>query len=595
MPRRIERLRAGSRLVRRVGFWCAAALLVAAPALLVAAPAMAANTATFRWRMDGDTEPKTIAPVNRANVQAVLDQARRGRDLYIDQGPGNLDADSTLWIHGNTHWTGAGQGLSTVTRTRFNPADPAYHGDIVNSARWGMHAPNLGLTGDAPTDSLESITIQGITLDGNGRSWADADPNGCNNFGIQIWFAEGVSIRDVEVKNTLQTGIELDACRRSRIADSWIHDVGLQTNLGTRNGINLNNNSGNLAASLRWARDLSVTNTRIDNHRDTMIDCANVSDVTIDGIRSHCDFDSVSNRPGQALKDVFEFEGSIRGYTMRKFTISNIAAQGQTGVFFVKSGSAPPLDGLTMTHLEFTAGDSSFGACIALGSNPGGVHNVRIEDGTFRNLNGKNSGVGRTSTFLYCYSDRDTIRDVVFKDLTFVGAHGETYHPSNRGAQIGGNATDVRLEDCTFRNCEAEGVAVLANGSNVARRIVVERCVVDGSQREGFIVQQSGVSGKVNGVRFSGNVAKETNKNRPGFAFRALATSGDVRNVSFLRNQVVRTSGADVRGLQLYQSGGAALDSIWVAGNDLGPPGTAPYSSSGKVTNVRLTDPAAAP
>ena len=589
VPNRSARLRAWSTLVRRVGLLCAATLLVTAPAL-------AANTATFRWRMDGDTEPKTISPANRASVQAVLDKARPGRNLCIEQGPGNLDADSTLWIHGSTRWSGAGRGTSTVTRTRFNPADPAYHGDIVNSARWGMHTPNLGLTGGAPTDSLESITIQGVTLDGNGRSWADADPNGCNNFGIQIWFAEGVTIRDVEVKNTLQTGIELDACRKSRITDSWIHDVGMQTNLGTRNGINLNNNSNSLTASIRWARDLSVTNTRIDNHRDTMIDCANVSDVTIDEIQSHCEFDSVSNRPGQALKDVFEFEGSIRGYTMRNFTISNIVAEGQTGVFFVKSGTAPPLDGLTMSHLEFTAGDSSFAACIALGSNPGGVRNIRIENGTFRNLNGKNSGgAGRTATFLYCYSDRDTIRDVVFKDLTFVGAHGETYHPSNRGAQIGGNAGNVRLEGCTFRNCEAEGVAIIANGSNVARGIVVERCVVDGSQREGFIIEQSGVTGKVNGVRFSGNVAKATNKNRPGFAFRALATSGDIRDVWFLHNRFVRTSGTNVKGLELYQSGGVALDSVWVAGNDLGPPGTAPFSTSGKVTNVRLTDPAAAP
>ena len=588
MVRRSEWLRAGSTLVGRIGLLCTATLLVAAPAL-------AANTATFRWRMEGDTKPTPISPVNRASVQAVLDKARRGGNLYIDQGPGNLDADSTLWIHGNTRWTGAGKGLSTVTRTRFDPADPAYHGDIINSARWGMHAPNLGLTGDVPTDSLESITIQGVTLDGGCRSWAAADPNGCNNFGIQIWFAEDVTIRDVEVKNTLQTGIELDACRKSRIVDSWIHDVGLQANVGTRNGINLNNNSNNLAASTGWARDLSVTNTRIDNHRDTMIDCANVSDVTIDGIRSHCDFDSVSNRPGQALKDVFEFEGSIRGYTMRNFTISNIAAEGQTGVFFVKSGSAPPLDGLRMSHLEFTAGDSSSGSCIILGSNPGGVRNVRIENGTFRNLNGKRSVVGRPAAFLYCYSDRDTIRDVVFQDLTFVGAHGETYHPPNRGAQVGGNATNVRLQGCTFRNCEGEGIAVFANGSNVARRIVVERCVVDGSQREGFVVEQSGVSGQVNGVRFLGNVAKDTNRNRPGFAFRVLATSGDVRNISILHNRVVRTSGTNVQGLQLYQNGSATLDSVWVAGNDLGPPGTAPYSASGKVTNVRLTDPGAAP
>jgi hypothetical protein len=565
--------------------------LLCAAVLLLAAPARAANTATFLWRWEGDTHPRKISPVNRANVQVVLDQAVPGRNLYIEQGPGNLDADSTLWIHGNTHWKGSGMGVSTVTRTRFDPSDPPYHGDIVNSSRWGMHTPNLWVARNMPTDSLQSIAIESLTLDGRGQSWAGMDPNGCNQFGIQIWFAEDVTIRDVEVKNTLQTGIELDACRKSRIQHAWIHDVGLQTNLGTRNGINLNNNSNNRVASIRWGRDLSITNTRIDNHRDTMIDCANVSDVTIDGILSHCDYDPVSNRPGQARKDVFEFEGSIAGYTMRNFTIANIKARGQTGLFFIKSGTAPPLDGLTMRQVQFFAGDSSFGACIALGGNPGGARNIRIEKGTFQNLNGRNTnGIGATSTFLYCYSDRDTIRNVVFRDLTFVGAHGETYHPSNRGAQIGGNATSVELQGCTFRNCQAEGVAVLANGSNVARRIVVENCLVDGAQREGFIVEQSGVSGAVDGVRFSGNVAKNTNKNQPGYAFRAVATSGDIRNVSFLHNRSVRTR--SMKDLQLYQSGEAILDSVWVAGNDIGA--AKPYAASGKVTNVSLAEPAAA-
>jgi hypothetical protein len=131
---------------------------------------------------------------------------------------------------------------------------------------------------------------------------------------------------------------------------------------------------------------------------------------------------------------------------MRNFAITNIVARGQRNVFFTKSGTAPPLDGLKMSNIDFWASDSSKGACIALGSNAGGVRNVRIENGTFRNLNGKNfDGVGATCTFLYCYSNADTIRDVTFQNLTFTGAHGETYHSSNRGAQIGGNAYNVKV------------------------------------------------------------------------------------------------------------------------------------------------------
>jgi hypothetical protein len=61
--------------------------------------------------------------------------------------------------------------------------------------------------------------------------------------------------------------------------------------------------------------------------------------------------------------------------------------------------------------------------------------------------------------------------------------------------------------------------------------------MVDGAQREGFVALQAGVSGAVNGVRFLGNIAKDTNKNASGYAFKALASSGDIRNVWFLHNK----------------------------------------------------------
>ena len=564
-------------------------------ALLFASPAGATTTSTFFYRLDG-APAKAIDPPTRANVQAVLDMATPARKLSIQQGPGNLDVDSTLWIHGNTSWSGQGKGTSTITRIRFNVADPPYHGDVMNSARWGIHTPNLGLTGNVPTDSLANITITGITIDGNCTAWSSADPNRCNNFGIQLWFSENVTIRDIEIKNTLQTAIEFDACRGVHFSDFYIHDVGKQNNLGTRNGLNFNNNSGNLVASQRWARDLHASGGRIDNHRDTMIDCANVSDVTISDIRSHCDFDSVGNLPGQAGNDVFEFEGSIPGYTMRNFEIDNIIARGHRNVFFTKGGTNPGLDGLKISNVDFWAGDSSKGATIAMGGAKGGVRNIRIQDGTFRNLNGKNfDGVGRTCTFLYCYSNGDTIRDVTFQDLTFQGAHGETYHPSNRGAQIGGNAYNVKLLGCTFRNCEGDGVAVIANHTDVAREIVVQDCFVDGAQALGFCVNQSGVSGGVNGVRFYRNVAKDTNKNAVGYAYRAVATTGDVRNVWFLHNKLIRTSGTNMNGLQLFQRGDAVLDSVWVADNELTSAATTAYGTSGTVTHVFLRDPLASP
>jgi hypothetical protein len=311
-------------------------------ALLFASPAGATTTSTFSYRLDG-AAAKAINPPTRANVQAVLDMATPTRKLSIQQGSGNLDVDSTLWIHGNTYWSGEGKGISTITRTRFNVADPRYHGDVMNSARWAMHTPNLGLKGNVPTDSLANITITGITIDGNYTAWPSADPNSCNNFGIQLWFSENVAIRDIEIKNTLQTAIEFDACRKVQISDFYIHDVGKQRNVGTRNGVNLNNNSTNLVASSRWGRDMRVSGGRIDNHRDTMLDCANVSDVMISDIRSYCDFDSVGNLPGQAGNDVIVGLMGIADRTYVTISLSNVTSA-------VASGGSGNLDRERRSH-----------------------------------------------------------------------------------------------------------------------------------------------------------------------------------------------------------------------------------------------------
>jgi hypothetical protein len=254
-------------------------------------------------------------------------------------------------------------------------------------------------------------------------------------------------------------------------------------------------------------------------------------------------------------------------------------------VFFVKSGTSPPLDGLKMSNMDFTAGDSSASVCIAMGA-AGGVRNVTIQDGTFRNL--LNTGQG---AMLYCYSNGDTIRNVTFQNLHFESKVASVFKPQNRGAQIGGNASNVKLQGCTFRNAGAEGVVVFANHTDIAREITVEDCLVDGAQKEGFIVEQAGVSGKVNGVRFVRNTAKDTNRNKSGYAFKAQASTGDIRNVWFLHNKIVRTSGTNMNGLQLNQSGGAVLDSVWVAGNELTGATTTGYGTSGNVTHIFLRDP----
>jgi hypothetical protein len=182
------------------------------------------TTSTLYYQLDGGST-KPISPATRANVQVVLDMATPTRKLFIQQSVGNLDADSTLWIHGNTFWFGQGKGLSTITRTRFNAGRSALPRRPHQLRAMGDAHAEPRAHGNVPTDSLANITIEGVTLDGSYTSWPSVDPNSCNNFGMQFWFTDNLTIRDVEVKNTLQTGIELDACRNSKVLDSWIHDV----------------------------------------------------------------------------------------------------------------------------------------------------------------------------------------------------------------------------------------------------------------------------------------------------------------------------------------------------------------------------------
>jgi hypothetical protein len=237
-------------------------------ALAACGQARAANTIAVSYRFEGQSEWNVARPMNRAGLQAILDRVKPPKHLYVQLGQGNLDLDSTLWVHGYTSIAGKGQDVTTLTRTRFDAADPVNHGHVVASAPYFRHQDNSATRAGTPLDSLADIRLSGLTINGNARAWPAVNPNKPGNFGIQLWFVDNAAIEDVEVMNTLQTGIELDACRDSRIVACNVHDVGLERMLGTRNGINLNNNSPSLATTVRWARRLSIKSTRIDNQID---------------------------------------------------------------------------------------------------------------------------------------------------------------------------------------------------------------------------------------------------------------------------------------------------------------------------------------
>jgi hypothetical protein len=523
--------------------------------------------------------------VNRASVQAVLDLASPAKRLHAQFGRGNLDLDSALWVHGNTWITGQGQGVTTFTRSRFNAADPPNQGHVIVSAGYGFHQDNSATRGGIPTDSLSDIHLSGFTVDGGAYRWPGANPNRAGNMGVQLWFVSNATIQNVEVTNTLQTAIELNACRDSWIATCYIHDVGLERMLGTRNGINLNNKSTSLTTTVNWGKRLSIRNTRIKNHIDAGIDCANVSDVDISGIEMSCNHDSLyGNMP-------FEFEGNVAGYTMKNFTISDVRATGHTGRFFQKGGKVP-LDGLEISNCHFTASAASNRGAIVLASGKGAgapvCSNVDISDCTFRNLNASNSdGSVTTATFFWLYAQGGPpAKHVRVTRCTFEGGAGGTPHSINRGFLVGGNLVDFQAVQCVVKNVEDIGFEVVASGSDVARDLLFKDCVVDGAQSDGYKIFQNGVTGSVIGCRFIDNTAKDTNKSGPGWGFQLDGNGGVVRAARFEGCRIVRTAGKNMNGLRVSQGGSGKVDSVWVGRNDL-VGGATPFQAVGRITNLR--------
>lgn len=590
--------------MKRLGL--AAVLLLG---VLLPASAAATQNPSLWWWKDGDRVSSTVTPpVTRAKLQTILDQANDTTHLYVQLGPGELWADSTIWVHGNTSLYGMGPGITRFRRSYWNPSGPVNSGHLLTTAKYRTHSPNNNLTGGLAVDSLANVELVGFTLDGRCEDHkaiygVDVNPNTPGNFGIQLWHAERVAIRYVEVMNTLQTGIELDACRDATLDHVRTRTTGQQTQLGTRNGININNNDGSLAATVNWGRRIHLSNIEIRNARGAQIDYANVSEITATNITMHCDNDPVGNQgpPTQDGNFAFEIEGSVAGYTMRGFTISNVVCTGLTHRFLTFGGTTVVgLDGFRVDNVDFTASDSSFSGALAFGSSRD-VRNVDISNCTFRNLNARNvdgTGTWASAAFIYAYTTRATgyERHFRLKNLTFLGAHGETRHTSNPGLILGGNVYDFVIEDVYMSGCEDVGVKIVSDSSWVTTGVVLRRVTIDGAQSNGFLVTpQSGSTGVINGVRFEGCVAKDTNLT-PGttWPFRVTASgasfAGTAKNIWFDRCQVVRSSGANMEGLRLDQSSTGVLDSVWVLDNDFDAAVTQPYSTSGAVTNLFRSD-----
>lgn len=524
-----------------------------------------------------------------SGIQSALDWVHSKGGGKVVLGPGVFPDSQAIGISSNVWLQGSGVGLTTIKRVIWNPSLTTDYGHGIISIRNSGYIPNKAISGGLPADSLINITVTDLTVDGNFRSWPTENPNTQGAFGIQFWFTDKARIENVEVKNTGQTGIELDACRNSIIKSVYTLDTGLEQMLGTRNGININNNSV-LNTTYNWGKRIIVTDCIIINQIDAAIDCANVSDVEISKIQMYCDHDSLYGNM------CFEFEGSIAGYIMKNFSISDIIAKGFTGRFFQKGGTIP-LDGLKISNVDFTASAASNrGAIVLTGSSSVGSSNVDISNCTFRGLNSSNSdGTVTTATFFQLYNSPAGYlsKHIRLNGITFEGGAGGTAHSINHGMMVGGNVYDFKASNITLKNVEDIGVEVVSNGSDTTRELYFSNISVEGAQKEGFKIFQNGVTGNVIGVTFENCLAKDTNKSGAGPAFFLDGNGGVVKSVKWKGNRIVRTSGTNMQGIKISQGGSGVVDSVWIIDNDFdgANSGAAPIINIvGTVTNYYVQD-----
>ncbi len=581
-----------------------AALFLSSQAAAVPPTSYTGKGAVWYWIGDstGANFVSKNAPGTRAGIQAACDSARTNKRVEIQLGPGTYDLDSTLWVHGNTRIRGAGRGVTILKRSRFSASDPTNTGHVVISAKFGQHSANSTVTGGLPADSLENITIEGLTIDGNYGEWPTADPNTPGNFGIQFWFVDGAVIRDVEVKNTLQTGIELDACRNSLIDGCYTRNTGQQINLGTRNGININNNSGSLNASVNWARRIKVLNSFILNHKDAALDCANVSEVTIENLHTWSDHDTTYGNM------VFEFEGSLTGYTMHDFHINNVTARGENNQFFQNGITNANLERVSVTNCSFVQGNSTVDstrarwAILARNANAIRTRDILFENCMFDSLNAGGAGpAGGVGRMFYMAGDAgdSASGNFTFRNLTFRGVNQSENNTSNIGFDIAGNVHNVLLDNVRIFGAEREGIYIHqdTNAAGALRDVTLQNCYVDGANSYGLRIGGSGFAKEISGVKVINCTFKDVSISSGSGAQAAIYIAGStnletVHNITLQGNRLIRTAtaGSNMLGLRLHQSGTGVLDSLIIEDNDLSCATSSKLVVTASPTNVLYRD-----
>ena len=542
-------------------------------------PAFSGTIAIWALR-DGEKEPEYFAGTD-AGFQDAIDSGLGGKvDVFL--GAGELEHSVQFSTHNKVHVHGAGPGITTLKWAdgAVPSVGPRYSGCTFINSAYGVDGTLRTGVGDS------DISFSDLTIDGNEAGQGALDPGAADHNGINLAFVDGIRLKNVEVKNFLQTGIYLNASRKLFVDGLYLENNGAYGGGGySQNGLALV--IGTVVSG--YGRSAVIKNVISDTVFDAHMQCY-WSDVT---------YGNTTLRGGG--KFGFEAETTSTNTAIDRIAIQNVIAHNLTQQFFTfgqLSGSGTTLSDVKIRNCEcvFDAtGHTNFAVRVGPDANCI-VKRFELVGCTFTNCNSADQN--NIPFFFHATTNATPSEDILVKDCTFNGGAPSSVVTGSHGIDIRGNVKRVRIEGNTIRDASGEGILV---------RTATASCNIDGLDIIGNYIYNSTAPG----IEVRSTVASTTIKNAniernyvedacestgtAGLYIGPTTGSSTMKNVAVRNNRVNQVSSTTMtRGLTLEAGGSSTSDSYYINGNDminLGGGSDLDYASTGTHTNVHFDDP----
>jgi hypothetical protein len=533
-----------------------------------------------------------IFPGTTAGLQAAIDYLNGGKG-HVRVRPGTIETDNVISIHSGCQLEGSGAGVTVIKRAAgsFTGTSPAYSANMFISTAVGA---NGTLNGSGAVQS--EISISSLTIDGNQSAFSgvvfSAPGLITGHYGILFQYVDGIVLRDLEIKELLQTGTDLTTCVNARCVNLEYSNCGQYASPASRNSFNFNNGTAGAVAA-GYAQKLVLTNFISKNPHDCSITLKDVNDVAI----SNCNFDG-------GLIGI-EVEGTSAASTVIKnHMVTGIQAKNIIGnAIRLSPGAGVGYENMVYDGISCDFHPTLHGSDIAtiqsgplfLGrTNDAYLKGIKIRNGVFRNINSFSANTEMAMVTLGL-PGTTPCSDIEMSNLSFYGANGAENNTTNKGFDIFGNITNSRFNDIYLSGAEGIGVHVRPGATTtVISDLRFRNVIVDGCQEDAFkcLVDQAGAS--ITKIEYINCVARNPAINATSFRcfFVGCSTAtGTCSDVAIRGNRGYRTSSV-CNGIEIFQSGGSTVDSIAIVDNDFSDLGAGHSVAfrTGTPTNVWFSD-----